>query len=117
LVDDEDMIVEIVGDCLEQLGYKILAARSGREAVDTYRNHMEQIDLVILDMIMPGMSGGDTYDRLKEINPAIKTLLASGYSLNGQAAEILNRGCNGFIQKPANLQELSKKLREILGKK
>jgi two-component system cell cycle sensor histidine kinase/response regulator CckA len=117
LVDDEDMIVEIVGDCLEQLGYKILVARSGKEAIDIYRNHMEQIDLVLLDMIMPDMSGGDVYDRLKEINPAIKTLLATGYSLNGQAAEILNRGCNGFIQKPANIQELSKKLREILSNK
>jgi len=116
LVDDEDMIVEIVGDCLKQLGYQILTAKGGKEAVDTYRKHMDEIDLVLLDMIMPGMSGGETYDRLKEINPGIKALLATGYSLNGQAAEILNRGCNGFIQKPANMQALSKKLREILDK-
>ncbi len=117
LVDDEDMIVEIIQDCLEQLGYKILVARSGKEAVETYKNHGEQIDLVLLDMIMPDMSGGETYDRLREINPAVKTLLATGYSLNGQAAEILNRGCNGFIQKPAKLQDLSRKLREILDRK
>ncbi len=63
---------------------------------------------------MPDMSGGETYDRLKEINPDIKVLLASGYSLNGAATEIMDRGCNGFIQKPAKTREFSQKLREIL---
>jgi CheY-like chemotaxis protein len=72
--------------------------------------------MVILDMIMPDMAGGDTYDRLREINPGIKVLLSSGYSLNTQAAGILERGCNGFIQKPFNLKNLSQKLREILDK-
>jgi len=72
--------------------------------------------MVILDMIMPEIGGGDTYDRLKEINPNIKALLSSGYSINGQATEILERGCNGFIQKPFNIGELSKKMREILDK-
>ena len=70
--------------------------------------------MVILDMIMPGMSGGDTYDSLKEINPDVKTLLSSGYSISGQATEILERGCNGFIQKPFNMRDLSIKIREIL---
>ena len=65
-------------------------------------------------MIMPDMSGGDTYDRLKEIRPKVKALLSSGYSINGQATEILNRGCKGFIQKPFKMKELSQKLREIL---
>ena len=73
--------------------------------------------MVILDMIMPGMSGGETYDRLKEINPDIKVLLSSGYSINGQAKKILDRGCNAFIQKPFNLKELAKKVREVLDKK
>jgi CheY-like chemotaxis protein len=67
-------------------------------------------------MIMPGMGGGATYDRLKEINPHIKVLLSSGYSINGQAQGILDRGCNGFIQKPFQIKELSQKLREILDK-
>ena len=65
-------------------------------------------------MIMPDMGGADTYDSLKEINPKVKVLLSSGYSINGQATEILNRGCNGFIQKPFKMKELSQKLREIL---
>ena len=65
---------------------------------------------------MPEMGGGETYDKLKEINPDIKVLLSSGYSIDGQATEILERGCNGFIQKPFNMADLSKKIREILDK-
>jgi CheY-like chemotaxis protein len=60
------------------------------------------------------MGGGETFDRIKEMKPDIKVLLSSGYSINGQATEILNRGCNGFIQKPFNLQNLSQNLRSIL---
>lgn len=63
---------------------------------------------------MPDISGGDTYDRLKRINPAIKVLLSSGYSIDSQATEILNRGCSGFIQKPFNMKAFSRKVREIL---
>ena len=81
------------------------------------RRIKSEIDLVILDMIMPDMSGGETYDRMKDINPKVKVLLSSGYSINGQATEILNRGCNGFIQKPFKMKELSQKLREILDEK
>ncbi len=73
--------------------------------------------MLVLDMIMPDMSGSVTYDRLKEIDPDIKVLLSSGYSINGQATEIMDRGCNGFIQKPFKLKELSQKLREVLDKK
>ena len=72
---------------------------------------------MLLDMIMPDMSGGVTYDRMKNIAPKVKVLLSSGYSINGQATEILDRGCNGFIQKPFKMKELSQKLREILDEK
>ena len=65
---------------------------------------------------MPDMSGGHTFDRLREINPDIKVLLSSGYSIDGQATEILKRGCDGFIQKPFNMKGLSQKLRQILDK-
>ena len=70
--------------------------------------------MVILDMIMPDMGGSDSYDKLKEMNPDIKVLLSSGYSIDGQATEILDRGCKGFIQKPFNMKQLSQKMREIL---
>ena len=73
--------------------------------------------MVILDMIMPDMGGGETYDRMKEINPDIKVLLSSGYSIEGRATEILERGCDSFIQKPFNMRQLSQKIREILDSK
>jgi two-component system, cell cycle sensor histidine kinase and response regulator CckA len=91
-------------------------AKSGREAITLYEKNKADIGMVILDMIMPSMSGGDTYDRLKEINPDIKVLLSTGYSINGQAQEILDRGCNGFIQKPFNMKELSQRISKILDK-
>ena len=114
LVDDEDMIIDIGVRMLESIGYKALKATGGKEAVEIYKANRDKIDLVILDMIMPDMSGGATFDRLKEINPDIKIVLASGYSVNGQAKEILKRGCKGFIQKPFNTGELSRKIREVL---
>jgi CheY-like chemotaxis protein len=116
LVDDEQMIIEVGQEILKTLGYQVMVAMSGREALDIYCNHPQKIDLVILDMIMPGLSGGETYDQLRAFDADAKVLLCSGYSLSGQANEILERGCDGFIQKPFKLRELSVKMREILDK-
>jgi PAS domain S-box-containing protein len=116
-IDDENMIVEMAEELFEQLGYKVLTAGSGTAAIETYEKNKERIDMVLLDMIMPDMNGGETYDKLKEINPNVKVLLASGYSMNGTASEIMDRGCNGFIQKPFKMEELSQKLRGILDMK
>ena len=116
-VDDEDIIIEVAEELFKELGYKVLIARGGKEAVEIYEKNKDRIDMLVLDMIMPDMSGSVTYDRLKEIDPDIKVLLSSGYSINGQATEIMDRGCNGFIQKPFKLKELSQKLREVLDKK
>jgi len=116
-VDDEDIIIDVGEQLLEKLGYSVLKAKNGRDALDIYKEKRDIIDIVVLDMIMPEMNGGDVYDRLKESNPEIKVILSSGYSVNGLAQDILDRGCNGFIQKPFNLKELSHKLREILDKK
>ncbi|MEW6673561.1 MAG: PAS domain S-box protein [Thermodesulfobacteriota bacterium] len=114
LVDDEEMIVEIGQEILEKLGYKVLAARGGSEALIQYQENRDTINLIILDMIMPGMSGKDTYETLKALNPSVKILLSSGYSLRDQTARILENGCDGFIQKPFSMRDLSRKLREIL---
>jgi len=114
LVDDEEIVLEAGIKMLERLGYSVLKAGSGTEAVEVYKDNKETIDLVILDMIMPGVGGGETYDRMKKINPTVKVLLSSGYSADGQAAEILKRGCKDFIQKPFNLNKLSTKVKEIL---
>jgi CheY-like chemotaxis protein len=114
LVDDEQMIVEVGQAILETLGYQVLPARSGKEAIEIYQENQDNIGLVILDMVMPGMNGGETYDRLKAINPKIKVLLSSGYSIDSEATDILKRGCDGFIQKPFTIKQLSQKIREIL---
>jgi len=117
LVDDEDMVLEVGEQMLKRLGYNVLPAGSGREAIEIFseaHGSLSAPGLVILDMIMPGMGGSEVYDRLKKIDPEIKVLLSSGYSIAGKATEILEKGCNGFIQKPFNIKELSEKIRTIL---
>ncbi len=114
LVDDEEMVADIGKDMLEKLGYTILVAFSGAEAINIFNANRDEVKLVILDMIMPDMSGGETFNHLKAIKPDAKILLSSGYSLNGRASKIMKRGCNGFIQKPFNLKQISRKIREIL---
>jgi len=114
LVDDEEMILDVGKDILDALGYKVLTAGSGKGAVEIFKRARDQIDLIILDIIMPNMGGAETYDLLRAIDPQVKVLLSSGYSIDGKATEIINRGCNGFIQKPFTLKELSKKIRDVL---
>jgi len=114
LVDDEKMVREVNKDLLESIGYEVYAVGNGQDAIVVYREKKDKISLVILDMIMPGLSGSDTFDRLRELNPNAKVLLSSGYSINGKIQTIMDRGCNGFLQKPFKLEELSSKVREIL---
>jgi PAS domain S-box-containing protein len=135
LVDDEDIVLDVGEEMLKALGYKVLLAKSGKEAIEivskAHRAKSKEQegkeryapsamppapDMVLLDMIMPEMGGGKTYDKMKEINPDIKVLLSSGYSIDGQATEILKRGCDGFIQKPFDMQGLSQRIRKILDK-
>ena len=117
LVDDEEMVLEAGKELLTHLGYEVLLAENGQEALELYKKNHDKIDLVLLDMVMPVMGGGEAFDRMKEINTNVKVLLSSGYSLEGEAKEILKRGCDAFIQKPFKLEQLSQKLREILDKK
>jgi two-component system cell cycle sensor histidine kinase/response regulator CckA len=114
LVDDEEMILEVGSKMLEKIGYDVLTAPGGREAVRVYQNNCDRIDIVILDMIMPEMGGGQTYESLKKIDPEVNVLLSSGYSRDGQAEEILKKGCKGFIQKPFDMKDLSHRIAEIL---
>ena len=114
LVDDEELVLDAGAQLIEAMGYKVLRAKNGAEAVEVYRRNRDTIDLVILDVVMPEMGGGETFNRIKEINPDAKVLLSSGYSIDGQAKEILERGCNGFLQKPFDMKKLSQKIRGIL---
>jgi len=114
LVDDEEMIIDVGKSMLERLGYHVIVAESGEQAVEVVRRKVNEIDLVILDMIMPGMDGGKTFECIREIQPALPVILSSGYAINGQAAKIMKKGCNGFIQKPFNISKLSQNVRTIL---
>jgi CheY-like chemotaxis protein len=98
---------------LRSIGYRVLTARNGEEAIQIHRKYQNDIDIIVLDIMMPNMGGGETYDRLKEINPEIRVLLSSGFGVDGEPSEILERSCDGFIQKPFTINELSEKLMEI----
>ncbi len=114
LVEDEEMVLAVGRDMLKALGYKVLTAGSGHAALKVFRAESDAIDLVILDMGMPDKSGDDTFKELKKLNPDVKVLLSSGYSFDGRASAMLDRGCSGFIQKPFEVSTLSQKLRDIL---
>ncbi|MBN1830103.1 MAG: PAS domain S-box protein [Deltaproteobacteria bacterium] len=114
IIDDEESILAVGSELLRRIGYTALTASGGERALALYGERPDEIALIILDMIMPGMSGYQTFEALKKINPKVKVLLSSGCSRDGEASRILDRGCNGFIQKPFSLRELSSKVREII---
>ncbi len=112
LVDDEAMILNVARSMLEMLGYRVLAASGGEQALSLLHN--EAVALVVLDMVMPGMSGKQTFSRLREMAPHLRVLVSSGYSAEGEAADMLASGCVGFLQKPYRLDELAQKIRSVL---
>jgi PAS domain S-box-containing protein len=116
VVDDEELVLKVGVNMLEKLGYTVLGAKNGTEAVDIFKANKDKIQMVILDIIMPDMGGGEVYDKIKAINPEVKVLLSSGYSVDGQAIELLERGCDGFMQKPFTMEELSGKITQIMKK-
>ena len=114
VVDDEEIIRQLGADILEDEGYKVLMASRGEEAIQIYQENREDIALVVLDVVMPGLGGRETFLKLKNINPKIKVLLSSGYSTNEEVGGILKEGVGGFVQKPYRDEELIGKVREIL---
>jgi PAS domain S-box-containing protein len=114
LIDDEEMILDVGKALLEKLGYRVLAADGGRQGLEIYRRNPAEIDLVILDMIMPEMNGAETYERLKEMDPRVKVLFSSGYTMSSVAKDILKQGSHSFIQKPFDLKKLSHTVRQAL---
>ncbi|MBT3218570.1 MAG: response regulator, partial [Proteobacteria bacterium] len=114
IVDDEPMILEVAGEMLQVMGYRVLTVGSGKEAIELFKERGDQIDVVILDTVMPDMGGSETFDALRDLDPEIRVLLTSGYSVDGEAKHILDRGCNGFIQKPFKMELLSQLLRQVL---
>jgi two-component system cell cycle sensor histidine kinase/response regulator CckA len=115
LVDDEEAIVEVGKSTLEEFGYSVKTVSSGEDAVALYLKCGEEIDLVILDLGMPGMGGGKALLELKKLDPTVKILIASGYSSETQMTQALKDGASGFIAKPYRLDNLLLQIREVLG--
>ena len=114
IVDDEEHVLEACDTMLKRLGYKTILAQNGKKAVDIFQKQNSEIDLIILDMIMPEMDGLTAYEYLKEIKPDVKVILASGYSITDNVKEIVDKGCDEFIQKPFSLSQISQITRELL---
>ncbi|HPL64244.1 MAG TPA: PAS domain S-box protein [Syntrophales bacterium] len=114
IVDDDERVINVTGEMLSVLGYRVYAAKSGAECMDLYNKFWDSIRFIILDMVMPDIGGGQIFDRLKAIDPKLKIILCSGYSINGQAKQIMERGCDAFLEKPFNMQTLSDTIRKIL---
>lgn len=114
VVDDDIDILDSTSQILNKLGYQVLSASCGTVALDILKENREVVDMVILDMLMPEMSGSDLYPRLKNINPDLRVLVSTGYNRNEQIQQLLDGGRNGFIQKPYNLSQLIEKVRKTL---
>lgn len=116
LVDDEHYILNVCGPMLEQMGYNVLTAESGKEALTVFSKNSDRIDLIILDLVMPDIGGADVFEHIRSAKPDARVLLASGCGAD-EAASIMERGCNGFIQKPFKMDQLSHAIRKALAKK
>ena len=114
IVDDHETIWDFLIDALQQLGYTVLLAENGLDAVEIYEANPHQIDLVLLDMIMPKCGGHQTFIRLKAIDPEVKVLLSSGYVSENEVADLLSQGACGFLSKPHRLPVVVSEIRRIL---
>lgn len=115
LADDEEDVRSVVRAMLETLGYEVIEARDGVEAVEIFRSHAAEIDLVILDLVMPRLKGEAALEQMRRIAPAVPAILVSGYDESGRIREIFAAGFGAFLQKPFRRQDLGKKVRELLG--
>jgi CheY-like chemotaxis protein len=114
LVDDKEMLLDVGRQMLEAVGYDVICARKGEDAIKMYQAHGKKIRAVILDMVLSDMEGGEAFEKMKGINPHVKVLLSSAYGIDREANAVLAKGCQGFLQKPFSLEQLSRELRTIL---
>jgi PAS domain S-box-containing protein len=117
VVDDEEDICSFIGDVLRSHGYRVLLCHSGEQALQLYEQRAGEIDLVILDMVMPGLNGEETFLKMKALNPAVRALLSTGFSQNGRVSHLMDQGVKAFIQKPYDFIQLLAKLRQVLQEK
>jgi CheY-like chemotaxis protein len=114
VVDDEDMIREMASDMLNLLGFKVHLASSGVEGLDKYKQFKDQIDVVLLDLLMPEMNGTVCFENLKEVNPEVKVIIATGIGEFEKKKELEEKGIKGYLGKPYRLENIAQTLMEIL---
>lgn len=114
LVDDEGYIIDVGEMMLQGLGYTIMAADGGLQAIDIFNQHQDGIDLVILDLVMPDLNGEEVFHKIRSIKPDVKVLFASGHYMGDQTRVLLQSGSSDFLQKPFNMRQLSTKIRRLL---
>ena len=114
LVDDERLVRETLAKLLKELGHAVTCCRDGAEAVKLYRDSWQQVDVVILDMVMPNLTGKETFFAMREINPKVKAILASGYSIDSEAQDVLDAGALAFVQKPFWVKDIALRISEAI---
>ena len=114
IVDDQETVWDFLIEALQNLGYSVLLAENGEDAVSIYRDNPSQIDLVLLDMVMPRLGGHGTFYQIRAIDPDAKILLSSGFVQEGAVQDLLDNGAAGFIAKPHRLPKLTKAIRDVL---
>jgi CheY-like chemotaxis protein len=114
VVDDETIVRQLAKAILERQGYTVLMADGGHEALQLYQQQGDRIDLVILDLTMPKMSGRVCYQELRKLNPNVKVMLSSGYSADETVQALLDEGAIGFVQKPYRVEDMARAVREVL---
>lgn len=114
VIDDELILQDVLTRMLNKIGFDVITAGNGRIGLELYKKNREKIKIVLLDINMPEMSGKVTFKELKKINPELKVLIATGFTLNEEVQELLDMGADGYIKKPFDLLTLSQKIGEIL---
>ena len=114
LVDDEALVCSMTKEVLEKMNFNVSVCHNGKDAVEFYQKEWEEIDIVIIDLVMPELNGKDAFIKMKEINPDIVALISSGYSIDGTAQEVIDLGARGFIKKPFTKKELNEHIARLL---
>jgi len=114
LVDDEERFLKLGSNVLRRLGFAVLESHDGDGALETYRARRDEIDVVLLDMAMPGINGTQVFERLRVMDPEVRVLLMSGYPEDAAANRLLQHGAAGFLHKPFSMSEVSLRIRKIL---
>ena len=114
IVDDHETIWDFLIEALQRLGYSVLLAENGLDAIEIYKENPNEVDLVLLDMVMPKLGGHQTFYKIREIDPEAKILLSSGYVSQEEVNDLLEQGAKGFLPKPHRISVMASAVRKIL---